>query len=1248
MRLRHLLHLLWIPLAVLLALAALYYLAYTPQGLRFIASQLTGRIGPVQIEVQGVSGTLAYGAHLDRLVLDHRRVHIEIEDASARLAILPLAWQLIRVPEAHAARLLVHALPDPLPPRPWEPHFLPALVRIMGERVEADQVRLIAINGFVMDATAVSTTAAVLPKTIRVYASALDFHGVHARGSGEVRAADSLGIKGDLHFDAQPPGQPTWTASARIDGNLARLPFTAQFSEPFAATFQGEALELTTHWHWRAQSQVQRLDLTAWNIGSALGLISGPLSWQGDRDGFRAQGALSAVGLHAGALDTDFAGSWHDTVLTVSSFRLHHPASGALAQAQGSIALVPGGPLLDLHGDWSHFRWPLARAQPVMSSERGSYTLRGQRAFDITASGDLLTPVLPPIRVDSLQGQLRVDGVSIATAEAGILGAHAQLHGEAHWGTAKDWQLQGHVTDLDVAQLRPGIAGRLSFLLGVNGGGYAPEDELDVHLSELAGDVRGQKAEGHAQLVRRAQDWQFQDVKLQLGATHIALDGRAGTPLDLNFSIDAADLGLLREGARGQLQAHGSLRGDPHDLTLISTVRARDVDWQGVRLDALDATVAFDPHGSGRNDSSIELRGLQLANRRLENMTLHVAGTTSQHSVELSARAEGLALALHGNGHYSAGVWEEEVQDAQLRDQAELNMSLEAPVALNVAFDHLGLENMCLRGETARLCASATLEPKQSRVAVRALNMPMRTLTAGLTAATDYDGTLSVQVDASASAQTPWRGGLEAHLLHAAVLKHFANGRTETLNLGDGEVKAELTEHDLTAGMALDAGAAGRIDGHLSAHGEDTVWHDWPLKGELKLDTDAVGYIDSYVSQIDKASGRLSAQLALAGTWAAPELGGEVQVSGASLDAYQINLSLRELNFHARLADNTLSLEGAANCGPDGHAQVKGSVSWRQGLPYGELHLVGSDLRIVNVPEARIDASPDVTVALQGTRIDVRGLVALPYARIEPANLANAVLPSSDEVLVGERAAASANQFKVYSDLTLQLGERVTVNTAGLSGRLSGSITVKSDESGISRGSGELKVEEGKYLAYGRNLEVRSGRLLFSNGLLGDPGLELRAVKKFPDITAGVIVRGTLRAPRLTFFSEPEVAQSQIVSLLLAGGSLENMQNTQVNSDPTNRSNNASRADLLQGGAILAQQVGGRYNIEAGVEQDLDNQTSLVLGRYLSPRLYVSYGVGLAEAINTIKMRYTIGDHWTVKTEAGTQRSADLVFTIEK
>jgi translocation and assembly module TamB len=109
----------------------------------------------------------------------------------------------------------------------------------------------------------------------------------------------------------------------------------------------------------------------------------------------------------------------------------------------------------------------------------------------------------------------------------------------------------------------------------------------------------------------------------------------------------------------------------------------------------------------------------------------------------------------------------------------------------------------------------------------------------------------------------------------------------------------------------------------------------------------------------------------------------------------------------------------------------------------------------------------------------------------------------------------------------------------------------------------------------------------------------------------------------------------------LAGGSLDSVQGG-------NEASARNKLLLQQGSAILFQQLGDRVGLDdVSVESDLNNDTSLVLGRYLSPRLYVSYGVGLAEAINTIKMRYTIGDHWTIKTEAGAARSADLVFTVE-
>jgi translocation and assembly module TamB len=1244
-----LLHLFWsLPLLLaVLALGAVDYLAYTPGGLRVVAKALNRRIGPVTLHIEGASGTLAYGLHLDLLVIDHRRVHLEIENASGQLAILPLAWRTI-VPTVHAQRLLIHVLPHVDDGSVWEPHFLPPLTQIEARSASVERWRLITPSGETFDTTNVQAAGTVLQKVIHIYSGALDYNDVvHVQMSGDVLAARSIGLTGALHLASAPLGSlPPWTVNAHLDGNMGRLGLDANFSEPFTAAFHGDVHDVTGNWRWHGAAIVRRFDLAAWDAGHALGLITGNLQLEGDRTGFRAKGTLDPPGLNCGPLTGEFSGSYHARVLSVSEVRLHHAASGTTLEAQGSVTLGTGGrgPRLDLHGSWDNFRWPLNASNAPIHSGHGLYTLQDVKPFAFTTQGDLRIDNDAPIEV-SMRGRLASDGLTAQSAQVEALGAQAQLGGHLRWTGATDWNLQGRVNDLDVARLRPQASGHVNFSFSAAGNGFGAHAAFDTSVTDISGAIRSQRAQGHAQVAHRDGEWLFNDVRLQLGSTRIDLDGRAGNTVDLNFAVDCSDLTLIDTQAHGQLLAHGRIRGDLDDPTIITSAQAHNVEWRGLRLQALDGSIEFDPHGSGRADSTLKLTGLTIAGRRLEQLTLRSEGTTALHTLTLDARAEGYTLSARGNGHYAAGSWQGEIANAQFGDVSKLHMVLESPAPLLLDGKRMRLEALCLHDGPTRLCMTGGVEDAQRSAEIVATEMPMRALTAGLTVATDYDGMLSVGINATGIAGEPWRGTVQAQLQDAAIHRHFRNGRIETLDLGDGTVAAEIREHDLYGELALDAKAAGHIDGKFSAHGSDDDWHAWPMSGELNIETTALGYVSAYVGEVDRASGRLSAQLTLTGTAMAPHLAGELHLVHGALDAYQINLSLREVNFAARLADDTLGIQGSAQAGPDGHASVKGELRWQHGLPYGELQLSGEDLRIVSIPEARVDASPDVHVHLDGRRIDVNGVVKLPYARIEPANLANAVLTSSDEIMVGEQQSAPQEQFKVSSNVTMTLGERVTVNTHGLSGRLSGSLAVSSDDSGISRGSGELNVEEGKYLAYGRNLDIQRGRLLFSNGLLGDPGLDLRAVKKFPDITAGINVRGTLRDPRLTFFSDPEVSQSQIVSLLLAGGSLESVQNS---SDTAERTN-AGRSDaLMQGGAILAQQIGSRYNIEAGVEQDMTNETSLVLGRYLSPRLYVSYGVGLAEAINTIKMRYTIGDHWTIKTEAGTQRSADLVFTIER
>src|SRR6185503_16451806 len=113
-------------------------------------------------------------------------------------------------------------------------------------------------------------------------------------------------------------------------------------------------------------------------------------------------------------------------------------------------------------------------------------------------------------------------------------------------------------------------------------------------------------------------------------------------------------------------------------------------------------------------------------------------------------------------------------------------------------------------------------------------------------------------------------------------------------------------------------------------------------------------------------------------------------------------------------------------------------------------------------------------------------------------DLTGAVRSSPDEVIVGQELTDPSKRFEVVSAITLSLGDRVSIDTSGLTGRLAGNITVRSGYDAVTSATGELNIEQGKYTAYARKLDIQRGRLIFTGGPVGNPGIDIRAIKEFP------------------------------------------------------------------------------------------------------------------------------------------------------
>jgi translocation and assembly module TamB len=1236
-------HTSWISLVLLLALAvgATYYLCWTESGLRTVAQLLNRRLGPVTLHIEGVAGTLAGGARVAHLTIDHQRVHLQIDEASGRLSLLPLIWQSIQTRDVTVGSLLIQVLPPPKQGGRWEERFLPPWLTIGTEGVDVRHGELLVPSGQRFEATDIHAVGGVHTRDVRIYSGQMNYQGVLVAASGTLWPTNNFRMHADVRMTTPADNPRSLTASAVLDGNMDRLGMTVNLLTPLVVEFHGDLLNLTRNWQWQGRALLRRFDPGIIGAGTALGLVSGTLQLDGNTAGFHAQGPLTPAGLHAGPFDVDFSGEFLGPTLFGRRIEIAHRGSGLTATGSGQI-LIGAQPVLEVAGRWRDFRWPLTDANAPVHSSDGQLAISGSTTLALQASGALQIGAAAPMQV-AARGQFVPGGLQLEHGTVEAVGGPRALSGKLMWNPQFDWQAAATVTGVNLAALRPGINGHLNFQLQADGHGFDRDRRLHVAVSALSGKVRGQPASGSARITLTGDELALEAVQLQLGATQLAADGRIGERVDLRFKVDAADLGLFRDGARGRIQASGVIGGTSQAPLIDGTALGTNILWGPWRVQSLSAAGQFDPHGSGRADLQLHLKELRIGQQELQSADFSTQGTAIAHQIQLAMKTPQGELSATGSGAFANGQWDVQLERLQVEDGRNLQLELDAPAQLSVTttLDRFSIGQLCLHDGPAHLCGTAQGGRGQRSLSVQADNLPMGGLTNGLIADTHFDGVVSIAVQASAAASGDWQGTMRAALASAAIHHQFRSGRVESFSLGSGRVDADLTAAGLALTAALDAGTSGNVSVAVNLHSAALPWEQWPLTGQLHLQTDALDFFSSYITQLDRASGKLSADLAVAGTAGAPQFTGALKLADAQFDLYQINLSLRDVNLDAQLSDNAVTLNGAAAAGADGHARFKGQIAWRGEQPYGTLHLEGEDLQVVEIPEAKILISPKIDLQIAGRRIDVTGTIDLPYARlVRPEQLTNAVLASSDEIIVSGQPVAPGDQYHVFSTITVRLGDRVTINLLGLSGRLSGNLTASTDDTGLSRGSGELKVEEGKWLAFGRQLDIERGRLIFNNVALSDPALDLRATKVFPDITAGVNVRGTLRNPRMTFFSDPAVPQQQIVSLLLAGGSLDTVQSSNSSSTQRNYA-------LMQGGAVLAQELGSKFNIaDVGVESDLNNDTSFVLGRYLSPRIYVSYGVSLAEAINTLKIRYTLGDHWTVKMELGDARSADLVFTI--
>jgi translocation and assembly module TamB len=1224
---------LW-PLAILAALLlaaaiAVAWLVTTESGLRR-AVTLVESLGSVSIRVTDASGRLIGPLAIGKVEIEHPRASIRISGLSADYEPLEILAGRISAEGARIRDAAVTLRQAAGPKKP--PSFMPGWLTVAIDDASLDRLLIVSPNGAETQFRDIRGSARIARTTMR-------FDGVGARSTGwaVAGASGTLFARDPIAMDlttAWSVSEDNFVAGvAHAIGDLERLAVDVQVAAPAKARIKAEVRDLAKELSFRGRAEIAPLDLAQWVEEPPVGPLTGMLAIEGSRLHYAVRGTLRGRGLPDDGVAVDARARWSKPALEIESLGLVAPP-GLELHAAGTLR--PGAePVFDLSATWNALRWPLTGLASV-SSKGGSLEARGWKEFSYRVSGEFVAAAGPPLAGEA-SGRYTASAIIVDASSWRVLDGNVTLAGSLGRGDEPSWSVSGRATGIDPGKLRPNLPGRLGFEFSGNGRGFEPDGPWIVRVRGLKGVFRGQPIRGHGSLRRRPGRYEFGKLSVSLGSSQLEADGIVGRGANLEGRLVAANLSEILPELGGQVDATVRLRG----RIMAVRFRGHDLAYGSHRAVVLSVDARLDRQNTKHSWLRLRSNGITLGGFALSDTRLSLDGLMQDHALTFRVGAGLDAVSLRGRGGWQDERYTLALEGIAASGPRIVPWKLANPSRFTASRSDAVLEPVCLAYETRRFCVDARwIAGGEWSARASTDAFPLEALDPKRRGAPGYRGMLSIDANASGRAGAPWIASVEAEIRDASLTYQSASGADRKVALGLTRLSLESDAAHHRANLRVSDAADIELAVALTATRlPDAAFTQLPVSGTVRGRTRQLSLLPMLVDAIDNASGEAALDFTVAGRVGAPVLTGEARLTGGALDFYQTNLRLRELRSTVRLEDTSLRLEAEGKAG-DGTLAVAGRLGWRDRRLNGELTVSGERLLVANVPEARVLASPALNFKLDDRRIAVTGEVAIPEATIRPADTAGAVLPSSDERVVRPDVVDGADEsFAVSSDVRLVLGDKVAVKAFGLSATITGAVRTRMEPGESTMGAGELEVKEGEYSAYGRELEIERGKLVFSGGPVTDPGVDLRASRELPGYEVGVIARGPLRRPQLTLFSEPSLPQAQIASMLIVGRS-------SIQGDPGATDDGPSSAE--QGGAILAGQLGKYVGLDdIGLTQDDDAGSQLVIGKYLSPRLYVSYGISLVEEINTLKLRYTIGDRWTLSAESGVEQAFDVEYRIE-
>ena len=289
--------------------------------------------------------------------------------------------------------------------------------------------------------------------------------------------------------------------------------------------------------------------------------------------------------------------------------------------------------------------------------------------------------------------------------------------------------------------------------------------------------------------------------------------------------------------------------------------------------------------------------------------------------------------------------------------------------------------------------------------------------------------------------------------------------------------------------------------------------------------------------------------------------------------------------------------------------------------------------------------SPNISTSITPELIKIRGSLDIAKGNYTLKALPDqAAGVSVDERIVNSQSDKSKTQARaIDSRIDITLNDSFEFKGYGLSTRLGGKLKVSQKPEGLLQAFGSLSLYDGIYQAYGQKLNVERGLLIFQ-GPLDNPGLNITAVRETNTVTVGVNIGGFAQDIRSELFSEPALPPTDVMAILITGKAPSDL-----NKSDANQVMNAATALGISQSRGITNTLQNTFGVDVISLQGGDSyeDSALVVGKYLTPDLFISYVQNLFTPTGSVQLDYSLSKNLGLKAQSGKAQSIDLLYKIE-